>query len=315
MKTYQDYEKAKAEGRVIDFITKAINDYKSSEEYLTALEADEYEAERNTTIMRFVKYLYNATGQKVPDFTAGNNRIASNFFHRLTTQRVAYSLGNGISFASATKDIVGADGVVKDKTKEALGKDFDTILYDAGDYARIHGCSYIFWNVDRAYCFKMTEFVPLYDEYDGTLKAGFRFWSLDWENRPVTVVIYDIDGYETYKTKEGSKGLDLMLFEEKKGYKKTVAYSEADQYEVIGYSNYSELPIVPFWGSKHKQSDLVGMKSKIDAYDLVKSGFVNDIEECAEIYWIIENAMGENDETLMKFRDRTVHAGNSGDCP
>ena len=304
MKTYQDFEKAKAKGEVIDFITKVINDYKSSDEYLTALEADEYEAERNTTIMRFVKYLYNSTGQKVPDFTAGNNRVASNFFHRLTTQRVAYSLGNGISFANATKDIVGADGVVIDKTKEALGNDFDTVLYKAGDYARIHGCSYIFWNVDRAYCFKMTEFVPLYDENDGKLKAGFRFWSLDWENRPVTVVIYDIDGYETYKTKEGSKGLDLELFEEKKGYKKTVAYSEADQYEVIGYSNYSELPIVPLWGSKHKQSDLIGMKSKIDAYDLVKSGFVNDIEECAEVYWIIENAMGENDESLAKFRDR-----------
>jgi hypothetical protein len=46
------------------------------------------------------------------------------------------------------------------------------------------------------------------------------------------------------------------------------------------------------------------MRGKIDAYDLINSGFANDLEECAEIYWLIGNAMGENDESLAKFRDR-----------
>ena len=41
MKTYQDFEKAKAEGRTIDFITQAIQEYKSSEDYAIALDADE----------------------------------------------------------------------------------------------------------------------------------------------------------------------------------------------------------------------------------------------------------------------------------
>ena len=80
--------------------------------------------------------------------------------------------------------------------------------------------------------------------------------------------------------------------------------------EVIGESNYADgsnnslLPIVPFWGSKHHQSDLVGMRAKIDAYDLVKSGFADDLQDCAEIYWIVSNAMGMNDSDLAKFRDR-----------
>ena len=89
MKTYQDYEQYKEKGQELDFIKAAIEDYRSSDEYKTALAADEYEAERNTTIIDFVHWLYNDNGQKVEDFTASNNRIASNFLHRLVTQRVA----------------------------------------------------------------------------------------------------------------------------------------------------------------------------------------------------------------------------------
>lgn len=306
MKTYQDYLKAKEKGldQTIDFIQQAIQEYKSSTDYKIALDADEYEAERNVTIMKYVKYLYDMNGQKQPDFTSANHKLASNFFHRLTTQRVAYSLGNGISFANAQESFVEGKRIVTDTTKEALGKDFDTTLYDASHFARNHKVSYLLWNLDHAVLFKMTEFMPLFDEIDGSLKAGFRFWSLDWDKRPVTVVVYEEDGYEKYRTKDGSKGLDLMLYEQKKAYKQDIAHNAVDPDEVVGESNYNYLPIVPLWGSRHHQSDLVGMRGKIDAYDLINSGFANDLEECAEIYWLIGNAMGENDESLAKFRDR-----------
>jgi hypothetical protein len=304
LKTFQDFEKAKNENRLIDFITLAINEYRSSSDYQIALEADEYEAERNTTICHYVKKLYDMTGQATVDFTSANNRIASNFFHRLTTQRCAYSLGNGVSFANAQQDMVQGKRVVVDTTKDKLGNDFDTILYDAAHCALIHKVSYLFWNLDHCDLFKMTEFMPLYDEYDGSLKAGCRFWSLDWNNKPVTIVLYEMDGYTKYRTKDGSTGLDIAEYEAKRAYKQTIAHNEVDPDEIIGESNYSYLPIIPLWGSKHKQSDLVGMRAKIDAYDLVKSGFANDLEECAEIYWIVSNAMAMNDSDLAKFRDR-----------
>jgi hypothetical protein len=304
LKTYQDWEKAKTEHREIDFIVNAISEYKASEDYKIALDADEYEAERNVSIMEWVKRLYTMDGRMVPDYTSSNNRIASNFFHRLTTQRCAYSLGNGVSFANAQQETVQGRRVSVDTTKEMLGNDFDSVLYEAGHYALIHKVSYLFWNFDHVDLFKMTEFMPLFDEYDGSLKAGFRFWSLDWNKRPVTVVVYEMNGYTKYRTKDGSKGLDIAEYEPKRAYKQDIAHNQVDPDEIIGESNYSYLPIVPFWGSKHHQSDLVGMRSKIDAYDLVKSGFANDLEECAEIYWIVSNAMGMNDEDLARFRDR-----------
>ena len=231
MKTYQDYVKAREKGDIIGFIQTAISEYRTSDDYKIALDADEYEAERNVTIMQWVKQLYTMSGQLTQDFTSSNNRIASNFFHRLTTQRVSYSLGNGISFANAQTEIVNGKRVIVDSTKAVLGNDFDTAIYDAGDYARIHKVSYLFWNLDHVDVFKMTEFMPLFDEYDGKLKAGFRFWSLDWNNRPVTVVIYDMDGYEKYQTRPGSNGLDIMLTEPKRAYKQQIAHNEVDPEE------------------------------------------------------------------------------------
>ena len=304
MKTYQDFQKAVANSTLLDFIKAAITEYQASSEYKIALDADEYEAERNVTIMSFVKWLYTQSGQKVIDYTAANNKIASNFLHRLTTQRIAYSLGNGISFASAETQVVNNRTIKVDVIKEKLGKKFDNVLYKAARYARLHGVSFLFWNLDHATFFKMTEFCPLYDEDDGKLKAGFRFWSLDWAKKPVTVVLYEENGYTKYKTRPNSKGLDLVEVEKKRGYKQTTVKTEVDPEEVISESNYSDLPIIPYWGSENKQSDLVGMRSKIDAYDLVKSGFANDLEECQEIFWLVENAMGMDDADLATFRQR-----------
>lgn len=296
MKTFQEFTEAVENGDLLDFIRIAINDHKASKDYKTALDADEYEAERNVTINEYVRYLYNTTGQKVVDFTAANNKIASNYLHRLVTQRITYSLGNGISFPTGEDEV--------DSIKEKLGKKFDTVLFKAARYARLHKVSYLFWNLDHADYFKFTEFCPLFDENDGRLKAGLRFWSLDWEKKPVTVVLYEQDGYTKYRTKPGSTGLDLMEYEPKRAYKQTIARTEVDPDEVIGESNYSDLPIIPFWGSSNHQSDLVGMRAKIDAYDLVKSGFANDLEECQEIFWIIGNAMGMTEGDISKFRDR-----------
>ena len=304
MKTYQDFLEYKEHGQVLDFITAAINEYRASPEFKTACDADEYEAERNTTIMEFMRLIFNSSGQQVVDFTASNNKICSNFFHRLTTQRVAYSLGNGISFANAEKVHDGNGWTVQDKTKEMLGNDFDTVLYEAGLYARQHRVSYLFWNLDHADLFKATEFVPLFDETNGSLMAGIRFWSLDWGSKPVTVVLYEEDGYTKYRTRKGSKGLDLVELEPKRAYVQKIAHNDVDPDEIVGESNYSAIPIVPFWGSKNRQSDLIGMRSKIDAFDRVKSGFANDLSDCAEIYWVVSNALGMTDDDLAKFRDR-----------
>ena len=289
MLTYQDFLEAGAD--IVGFVAKAISAYQSSSFYACAEEADQYNKQQNVTINNYVRTILSLSGAPIEDFTASNNKIASNFFRRLNTQRCTYSLGGGVSFAET------------DVKEQTLGKDFDTQIWDIGYNALIHGVCFGFWNINKLYIFKATEFVPLWDEEDGTLKAGIRFWRLD-KDKPMTAILYEVDGYTKLKTKPNSSNLTFFISEPKKAYITKIAYTEAGDEEVIGVENYSALPIIPMWGSKLHQSTLVGMKQAIDSYDLIRSGFANDLTDCSQIYWIIENCGGMSDADLARFRDK-----------
>lgn len=302
MLTYQDFLE---ENDKRAFIGKAINQHMSSDMYRVALSADNYDHQKNETIYNYVRTILTASGTEVEDFTAANNRIASNFLHRLNTQRCTYSLGNGVSFTRHKEKRVDENGVetTVDLTKEMLGPDFDTDLKDGAYKALIHGLSFGFWNLNKLYIFPLTEFVPLWDEENGELRAGIRFWQLD-EDKPMTVILYEEDGYTKYRGKRKSGTHDWTVVQEKTAYKQVYQVSEAGGEEVIGAENYSRLPIVPLWGSNLHQSTLVGMQRAIDSYDLIRSGFANDLTDCAQIYWILSNCSAMTEPELARFRDR-----------
>lgn len=295
MYTFQDFEKT---DDVAGFVLSAIAMYKTTDEYKTALLADEYDAHRNPTIRNVVKTLYTASGVQVEDITASNNKIGCNLFNRLNTQRCMYSLGSGVSFVDPY-ELASGDG--RDETKEKLGKHFDHTIKEAGHHALIHGRSYLFWNLDRVYEFTVPEFVPLDDENDGSLRAGIRFWQID-QSKPLNAVLYERDGYTKFRTNK--KG-ELEEVEPKRAYVVTYQYAEADEeITVLDEENYSKLPIIRVYGSRLKQSTLVGMREAIDSYDLIQSGFANDLQDCAQVYWLCENYGGMDEDDLAKFLDR-----------
>lgn len=290
MITYQDFLKetqGKSTDALINFLRKAINAHRTDPMTKIADIADDYDAQRNQTILRYTRYLYNANGKVVEDTTASNNKLASNFFHRLNVQRNTYLLGNGIDFTQTG-------------TKEKLGGSFDSEIKKAGYNALIHGLTFLFWNYDRLYNFKLKEFVPLWDEDNSALRAGIRYWQID-DKKPLKVVLYEEDGFTKFAENTSKQ---LVITEEKRAYVEKVEHTEIDGDVIVGEYNYSFLPIVPFWGSNIHQSTLIGMRPNIDAYDLIKSGFANDLADCAEIYWILNGANGMDEIDMQQFRDR-----------
>ena len=304
--TFQEFEKHEQDRA--KWLGSAIAQYMRSDEYKLAQEADLYERQQNTKINQYVKKLYDITGVAHEDFTNPNNRIASNFFHLLNTQRASYSLGNGVSFAN--KQLVQQKDYtmkISDPTKDALGNKFDDVCFRVGLNALEHGVCYCFDNDGEYHVFPMTEFLAFKDEESGKIRAGVRFWCLEWRKRPVIVDLYEEDGYSRYVTKEGKYGLGaLELREDKKPYKETVLVSEADGEEIIGGENYTSLPIAVMYGNRNKQSTLIGMKPNIDAYDLIHSGYANDLADCAQVYWLIDNAAGMDEADVNRLRDRML---------
>ena len=287
MYTWQDFIKITNESDLREFVLEAISSHKSTELYKYAKEANLYDKQKNVTINEYTKTIYRLSGEPVVDFTSSNAKIASNFFHRLNVQRCTYSLGNGVTFS-------------KDSVKEKLGKDFDTKFKKAGYNAIIHGLTFLFWNVNTFYNFKITEFVPLFDEFTGELIAGIRFWQLD-SDKPMIITLYEPDGFREWSYYNEV----FTVRSEKVGYKK-IRNSVAGKEISVTYDNYGRLPIVPFYGSNLHQSTLVGMKSAIDNYDLINSGFANDLSDCAQIYWLLSGCEGMTSKDLAQFRDRLM---------
>lgn len=281
--TFQDFEKASDK---IKFALELIDYHKTTEAYTTATIADLYDRQKNVTVNNFAKIVYSTSGIPKTDFTASNNKIASNFFARLNTQRNQYSLGNGVTFT-------------KEGTKEKLGLDFDNVINQAGYNALIHGVTFLYFNNGKCHNFKLTEFAPLYDEETGVLRAGVRFWQLDSE-KPLMFAIYEEDGFSKYRFYKG----EVSLISEKRTYKiKRVKMGDV-LLDVAGENYGGLLPIVCLYGSRLKQSTLVGMQQAIDSFDLICSGFANDLQDCAQIYWIISHNDGMDDRDLARFRDK-----------
>lgn len=298
MRTYNDLlEVGENEANRMQFVYEAISEHKSSDLYKTAQIADEYDRKQNRTIVQYQKLLYDATGRAIPDNVSANYKITSGFFNRFTTQQVQFLLGNGVTWEDET-------------TKDYLGEDFDKQLQVAAKASLGAGVSFGFYNYDHLEVFTALEYVPLYDEENGALMAGIRFWQVDAQ-KPLRATLYEIDGITEYIWEDG----EGRILKEKRPYILTLISTGVDEAEIFAGENYPTFPIVPLWANPHRQSELVGLREQIDAYDLIKSGFCNTIDEASFIYWTINNAGGMDEIDLADFvqRLKTIHAANVED--
>lgn len=299
MITYQDYERfLESGGKTIDFVQNVIKEHKNSEDYKIAYTADQYNKRRNVTISNYQKLLYSLSGEAVPDNYSANFKLKTNQFNRLITQLNQYELGNGVTWG-------------KENTGEKLGDNFDSQLQDAGEKALVHKVSFGFWNKDHVEIFSFLEFAPLFDEENGSMRMGVRFWQLA-KDKPLRATLYEEDGYTDYIWRPGENGQELHP---KRQYIIHTETTKVDGTKIVGGENYASFPIVPFWGNKYHQSEFVGMREDIDAYDLIKSGFANDLDDVSQIYWVIQNAGGMDDIDLREFMTKlkTLHAANVDD--
>ena len=294
MKTYQDFLEVaeKSDRERMEFVLSAINNHKDSDLYKQAVIAKEYDAHRNVTIANFQKLLYTLNGKVIPDNYSPNYKLRSNFFANFVTQETQYLLGNGVTLK-------------KEENKAKLGAGFDTRLQEAAHDALVGGVSYGFWNLDHLEVFDVTEFVPLLDEENGTLRSGIRFWQV-CTSKPLRATLFEPDGFTQYIRRNGE---EMMILEPKRGYVAVETTSEIDGTELLAYQNYPGFPIIPMYGNRAKQSELVGQREAIDCYDLIKSGFANTVDDASVIYWTISNAGGMDEIDMARFKESMRRIG------
>ena len=297
MKTYQDLRAVgENEQNRIGFVRSAINEHRTSAAYKAAVDAEAYYNGLNPAINRYEKIIYDMQGRSHTDMWTANHKLASRFFGMAVDQEVSYLLGNGITFA-------------EESTKKKLCSDFDQEVMGAARAAKIAGVAFGFWDLSHLRVFSLLEFVPLYDEEDGALKAGVRFWQVA-PDKPLRATLYELDGFTEYFQ---PKNKDMGVLQEKRSYKLVERKADVGETEIFDGGNYPSFPIVPLKNNKYCLSEISGKRNTIDALDLASSNMVNNVDEGNLIYWVLSNCNGMDDLDDAKFIERlkTTHVAHA----
>lgn len=296
------YEDLVKEGGTGAFCRKAVDAFMMTEEYANAKAGEAYFAKHNITIEKFKKWLYTVSGNKFEDIFSSNYKIKTLFFRRLVTSQVMYVLKNGVILSN-------------ENNKKKLGDNFDHEVQFAAKRAMASGKAFGFWNLDHMEVFGYADtkafpgFCPLWSTETGKLMAGIRFWFIQRDNETTfKCTLYEPDGYTEFIQPKANG--EVKIDKEKRGYVINVVKTEAMGVEEMTEENYEELPIVPLYANDDHESELVGFRESIDCYDLIKSGFANDIDDMSGVFWLLENTQGMDDPDLAKFiqRLKTVRA-------
>lgn len=271
------------EQKRVDFIKAVINDHMASPLYRNAVIAQDYYNGTNTTITNYNKYIRDVYGRNVPDIWSPNHKIACHYYGYLINQLALFMLGNGVSFSDP-------------RTKERLGKNFDTVMVGILIDALNGGVAYGFANMDKVEAFSAMEFAPLYDEETGRLRSGVRFWRLD-DRKPLRCTLYEEDGYTEYIEPVGEK---MTILNQKRAYIERVNASAATGEISVDGMNYPTFPIVPLYNT-NKKSELVGNREAHDALDMMLSGLINNVDSGEVVYWILKNSGGFDQVSMNQF--------------
>lgn len=207
-----------------------------------------------------------------------NNRVAYGVFHDIVAQKVN----------TLFHEIPVINGVELDEIyKEQLGYAFKR----AGTEASICGYSFVYEGMDGDFSvFNTEDCIPFFDDVDGTLKVLIRFIDQVGEftkKRKIIAEVYTEDGLIVYE-KVGQKintiqKLTPYKFERRKSINLNVVKS----------ISLSKLPIIMFKNNEESTSDLTpSIRAKIDVIDIVQSGFINNIEDFSDIYWVLKKTTG-----------------------
>lgn len=299
MKTYQDLLAVGDNDRLrMDFIKTCISEFEGSKEARFSRDAQLYYRGENPTIARAQNIVYDMIGHAHVDTVSPNHKIFSRYFFSAVTEGTQYLLGNGISFDNAA-------------VKEKLGADFDTKMQQLADDCQVNGVAWAFWNKDHIEIFPFLQFIPLLDENNSSVMAGIRYWKLD-QDKPLHAILFELDGFTEYIEESGS---DMQIDKPKRAYKLNINnYPDQSLDEITGGENYPSFPIIPLYYINH-DSLLFGNRSAIDAYDLMISKMVNNVDEGNLVYWVLRNCNGMDEADDAAFianllKSHVVHADN-----
>ena len=317
-----------------EYIKTYINNFESSSKRKEMVNGEAYYRSKNIAILDRNMWIYteeNGIPIKIKDPYKANNKLPSGYMKILVNQKLNYSVGKDI----ALKTIGDDDNAI---LLDILGKDFSKKLKQIGKEAckKSVGWGHVYINDNGEFKIKLIpseQVIPIYSMYDDeVLEKIIRYYSVTTSNSNNEIIqvnrveIWDKEMVTYYQQNSETLEYDLLNKEEMfnifgRNYTNPKYHFQKD----LKYGNvittteglsWGEVPFVPLFNNDEEQTDLEGIKQFIDAYDIVNSDFINNLEEFQDIYWILKGYDGENiGEFLNQVkRYKTLKVAEDGDA-
>jgi len=313
-----------------------IDDFESSKRRQKMSYGEDYYRSENTEIMNRRMLIYSevedSEGNKIPiemeDPYKANNKLPAGYFKLLVDQKINYILGKEITFETEQAE----------ELQEVLGKKFQSTLKQVGRESAKKVIGWLHPYIDENGEFKQMvvpseQVVPVYKPHDNKeLELIIRYYSVTVLNerseavRVTRVEVWDDQEVTYYQENKKTNLFDLLPsdrmeeifgrpypnpkyhFQKDVRYGQSVARTEGQAWGMI--------PFIPLYNNDEEEYDLQPVKPFIDAYDVVNSDFVNNLEDFQDVYWILKGYDGENlSEFLHQVkRYKTLKVSDDGDA-
>ncbi len=273
----------------INYIKKAIDNYKQSEEYTLMIKGDNYYKVKNDIKDRLITRM-NSGGYAVEDTGKANNKLSHGIYKNLVDEKISYMLGKDYTLEGEKKII------------DYLELNKDTLLDISYDITN-HGKSWIHICYNEQGELVLVPFtglniIPVWNLLDkNKLDALIRFYTLeliddkgDVENIEKIEVWYP-EHIEFYISEKNN-----IMVDSEEYLKRGIKDDEPCGHFKVNGQEYSwgVIPFICFKNNRVEANDLSFIKDLIDNYDLTRSDVANYLQECQNLIYVLKNYGGQN---------------------
>lgn len=256
-------------------------------------------------ILNHVNYYY-IDGIQQQDKVRSNNRVTHPFFKILADQKVAYLCGNPILVTVSETDLDPQARALNESLSMVLHEGFDDMLGDWILGATKKGVEYLHPYIDpegelQYVIVPAEQIIPVYDtQYQDRLVYVIRFYVYDLispegkSQQRYKVEWWTDNTVEYWIQTEGGAFVHDPFYEMNPA-PHWLTFNTLEPSQKIGNS-WGKVPFIPLLNNSEMRNDLHPIKSLIDAYDKVKSGWINDIDDFAEQIYVLKGFAGLSTE-------------------
>ena len=263
----------------------------------------QYYKGKNTAILQREKTFFNiAQGMESTDYTKANNKLSSGFTRIIIDQKVFYSINKGLVITKELDDILKLNKFKKDLRKLALNASKE-----------IYGVLY--WYIeDKELKYKILPSQQIIIKYNENDEKEIDYILRVYKQNKIDTIDY-IDSYAvtTFQKDEESNEWKIV-----NGPKPHIVIKTSSNNIVYNENivSWGKVPVSVLYNNDTEQTDLEMFKSDIDAYDIIKSDFINSFEDFQELYWILKGYDGQDPAQFMKeFKmSRILKVSEDGDA-